>query len=272
MNADEFEFDWAPEARARREDELRRDFGRNDVQLLDDPQFVRVGARFGGYSLQTDGKRTYHVFVDDGPYLPRSERPAAARAPWPPEDVEIHGPQPTTAELPITDEEYSDWLREQSVEDWRRGNAVFRVAIRAAHLELYPRLMEMRYWLANQDPAPSPVLTVRCSSPRRKKPCLRVLATLWQTDRGLYGEANVAPSKTADTVLKGWGDPESQAFAGTQVPYAFSPEDVDPGVDDMVMLACPDHANVEVPAKLLVTEAHSTRRTLNIDTMTKVVS
>jgi hypothetical protein len=272
VNADEFESDWPPENRAGMEDELRRDFGRNDVYLLDDPEFVRVGDRFGSYILQTDGKRSYRVFIDDGPYLPRSERPAAARVPWPPEDVERYGPQPTTAELPITDEEYSDWLCDQSDEDWRRGNAVFRLVMRAAHLEVYPRLMEMRYWLANQDPMPLPVLTVRCSSPRRKKPCRQVLAALWQTDHGLYGVADVAPSKTADTVLKGWGTTESQVLAGTRVSYVFSPEDVDPGVDDMVMLACPDHANVEVSAELLVTEAHSTRRTLNIDTMTKVVS
>lgn len=266
--SDRDEHGWTQEQHDDRQAAWRLDLG-DDLELLDDHDHVRIGDRFGSVLCYTDEQRSsgsrYH-FVDVGPWLPPEQRPTGVRPQW--TDDAWAGPEPEDWQTrPLDHEEYALYCNEQDDHDRARGTQVLRVAMQAAHREMRPRLLEMRQWLAEQPETPVATLTVRCDSLRSSRRCRQVLATLWETPYGIYGVSTVVPSRTADHAITTYGDPEDSAFAGKEISHEFAPEDVDVGVDDFIPMACRDHGNAFVGAALLVAEAHSTRRTLNVDTM-----
>lgn len=259
------EHGWTQEMHDRREGSYRYDLG-EELELLDDHEHVRIGDRFGSVICihdEDDVRGHRFHFNDHGPWLPPEQRPPVERPPWSDEDIAVYGPQPV--DEPVSHEEYRMYLDEQEDRKRTRAVKIMRIAQQAAHFERFPLLMEMRHWVADHDP--DPVLEVRCSSLRRGRPCRGLMATLWDTEYGLYGRTLVAPTREAVHVLKVYGEPDYAQFAGEETPHEFAPERLHrDGYDDWILIACPHCANAFVDAATLVAHARSTRRTLNIDT------
>ena len=281
-----FDDDWSPEVRAKETARLRQNLYYGpplervpvppevEIEILDNPRYVRVGHRFGFTLLYgyPDGTSQVH-FCDRGPYLPRAERPAAARVQYPQEELddyrEMHGEElvrPTVEELPITDREYYEWLEGQDDASRHRGIAVMHAIHSNVSPERYP-VMDMRFWLANQDPVPDPVLTIRCHAMRRKRPCRKLIAKIWRTEYGLYGVAHYAPSTELRRVIVMAEDEDylRRLDAGAEYDFALG-RDVIEGIG--VAMACPDHGNGAVDTALILEAANDPkRRTLNVDVL-----
>ena len=284
-NADDEGEDWSPEQRAQRLARLRENlwYGPDleqvpvpeevEIEILDDPHYVRVGDRFGFTQLYSyDDGGTRNVFCDQGPYRPRSERPAQARVPYPQEEIDQareHGEElvtPTVEEQPITDEEYFHWLRDQDDEARHRGVAIMRAIQNNVRMERYPH-MDMRFWLANQDPTPDPVLIVRCHATVRGHPCRKAIARVWRTEHGLYGVARHRPSQHARKVIVMAEDEDYLRRLDEGGEYEFAPEHDDAVAEIGIAMACPRHGNGTVPAEEIIEAADSKRPELHIDVL-----
>lgn len=277
----DFNDQWTQEQHDRREADWRRDLG-DELELLDDHEHVRIGDRFGSVVCHRnlgDERGHNYTFVDAGPWLPPEQRPIIAREQWSDDEIALYGPQPV--DQPMSHYDYKLYLEEQEGKDRGSSLQVFHVAMQAARRDLHPLLMEMRQEIAEQQPTPAPVLTIRCSTLQGGRPCRQLMAKLWNTEPGLYGVSTVAPSRNAAEVIKTYGDEEHRAFAGVETSHEFAPEYADTGkysrgdttpwaksagANDIVPMACPDHGNAFVSASALVAGARSTRRWMNVDT------
>lgn len=144
-----------------------------------------------------------------------------------------------------------------------------------AHTET---VMLMRQWW--EGVRPPYATTVRCSSKRRRKLCRRLLADVYETPYGYYARAAMMPfvegtvaalELAHDLAAQDLPDLSRRMERPTGKPIVFDValHLVPQRMDGMVMLGCPDHGNIIIPAQRLIDEAASTRRWLNVDTVRK---
>lgn len=243
-------FGWTAEGRQHKQRELRADLG-NDVYLLDDPKFARMGDRFGAILLYHDPARRsgsrYH-FSDYGPYLPKDRRPPGA----------------------IEDEDYA-LCCEGREDDQRRAVMDHWTQRRVGPLT--PRAAEAASYASEY--SPDPVLRIRCSTPSKHgRPCRRLLGTVVGTPHGhliaarthpAYDERLLHLEHLHDAVAEGRiAQDELDAYVSDHgVDYQTLIEDA--LHEDALLIGCPDHGDATVAASLVLADALSTRRTLNID-------
>ncbi len=142
--------------------------------------------------------------------------------------------------------------------------------------------LAMRKWVDGSNAVPN--LTVRCSSPYRKKPCRREIGRVWNTAWGHYFRATIGSEALGRlAVLNNAMDLQEAGLPGpariAAEVAAVGSHDYDgwcempvPGLFGGVLLCCPSrHGNVAVYAAYLAEKCDAPRRVLDVPTHSKCV-
>lgn len=165
---------WSTEQREARLDGLRRDLGSN-VELMEDPDYIRIGDRFGAYISCVSAERPdgYYVFVEAGPYLPVDDRPPVAR----------------------TDMRYYRYLAQEA--DRRRRAEAEKAYNKATETNPVAKRSRLNVWMIEHIGDRAPDVEVFCSTPMSHGACWEKIGHVWHTPRGYYLAGQMVPFKEA---------------------------------------------------------------------------
>ncbi len=168
------EFGWDQPARRHRTEMLSRDLGA-DVEMMQDPRYIRLGERFGTYNCYVgpDGGPAYYRFVDAGPYLPVDDRPPIVKP----------------------DADFYDYLLER--EEDERHAAMEKKRNRFANENPVAGRARLDGWMVEQIGDREPDVKVFCSSPNTAGLCWEEIGRVWHTPRGYYLSGQMLPFKEA---------------------------------------------------------------------------
>jgi len=153
---------------------------------------------------------------------------------------------------------------EMTPEEWERSEVVLRMR---------------QIWERDQ---PKPILTIRCSAPRRKGKCRTVMGEVFLTELGYYVRHLLVPFVESN-VLRLAGAHEHMASgrpgfaarhevtAGERLVSDFAAHLQPADYQGEWFMACPQHGNVTFPSTIARAAVDARRPVLNIDTLRKII-